>query len=213
MPQRLVKDLFEWADSVPNPRGTLKPVEQGTLPRRMMEGAGQHLESARSNLIEVMSNKAKEQPWQEKSWNAYRRLQLIATDIDIGDWQEPNSQAEIEHSELDLSSDEENLAMEIDPLVLNEHETDVEVDDGEWIDVEHEHLADDQWEQELEEEPSLMNRRAPDQLANLSRDDFMALIASLRQQVPQEDFGEEGEAFALRLIAQWEQQRLATVKA
>lgn len=68
MPQRIVKDLFEWGNSVPNPRGTLRPAEQGSLSRRKMKDAAQErLEAARSDLIEVMATKAKEEPWQEKS--------------------------------------------------------------------------------------------------------------------------------------------------
>lgn len=85
MPRRIVKDVFEHAESVPNPRGTLKPAEQGVLPRREIAKTAQiHLSMARTDLIKTMTRNARGKRRGKGSWNAYRRLQMKATNIDIG---------------------------------------------------------------------------------------------------------------------------------
>lgn len=135
----------------------------------------------------------------------------MVMDFDIGQWQEPEAEAEVERSELDLSSDEENFAMEIDPMLLDDKEIDLESesDDSEWIDVKNGYLTDDQ----LEEVPSNMDQRPPDRFASLTEQDFMSLVATLRQQIPEQEFGEEGEAFANKLIRRWQQQRMLVSRA
>lgn len=202
MPERIVKDIFEWADSVPNPRGTLRPAEHGTFSRREVEEAAQiHLSSARSDIIQVMENNAKERSWQEKSWNAYRRLYMIAKGIEIGDWQEP------EKDELDFSKDEENLAMDIDPTLLdNNDEKGIEIEELSCAEPQDHEMSDDQ--------DGLLAAKEQcwsDRLRSYGLEDFLCKMTHLRQQVQeQHDFAEEESAKALEIIQEFERGRLSS---
>lgn len=201
MPQCIIKDILEWADSVPNPRGTLRPAEHGTISRRKVEEAAQvHLSSARSDIIQVMENDAKEKSWQKKNWSAYRRLYMIAKGIEIGEWQEP------EKDELDFSTDEENLAMDIDPILLDDNDVkDVEVDDPACAEAQDLDMPDNKDELDAKEQCW------SDRLRPYNLEDFLYKMAHLRQQVQeQQDFGEEEKAKALDIIQEFERKRLSS---
>ncbi|KAK5076000.1 hypothetical protein LTR64_008555 [Lithohypha guttulata] len=77
-------DHLLWTEMVPDPLGTPSRLEKGILPRRQIDASAQeYLAAARRSLIEIIRNEANSEEWQQRNWNAFRRLLKIQSGIDL----------------------------------------------------------------------------------------------------------------------------------